>query len=165
MVVCVCTPTCTCSYHSTLSCTLARCVLSSYFLCVSGFFPFILIVLTAYTHQHMHIAPHVYIPHLTAPLHTLFLPQHPHHTCTHHTSPHTHTTPHHTPCYTCTHHTTHPRADRAATDWRAWTCPIAPRYADVYACGLVTDTTHYAQLPVSPNAVVWLARPSHRMFP
>ena len=108
MVVCVCTPTCTCSYHSTLSCTLARCVLSSYFLCVSGFFPFILIVLTAYTHQHMHIAPHVYIPHLTAPLHTLFLPQHPPShvytshltTHSHHTSPHTllHLyTPHHTP--------------------------------------------------------------------
>ena len=91
------TATCTCSYHSTSSCTLTRCALSSYFLCVSCFFPLIFVVLMAYTHQHMHISPHVYAPHLTAPLHTLALPQHPPShvytphltTHSHHTSPHT----------------------------------------------------------------------------
>ena len=102
------------------------------------------------THHHTHTTHHhTLTPHIT--------------THSHHTSPHTHTTHHHTHYHTCTHLTAHPRADRAATDWRAWICPIAPRYADVYACGLVTDTTHYTQLPVSPSAVVWLARPSQRI--
>lgn len=112
------TATCTCSYHSTSSCTLTRCALSSYFLCVSCFFPHIFVVLMAYTHQHMHISPHMYTPHLTAPLHTLALPQHHHPITRVHTTPHHTLTPHITTHPTTHVHTTHPQAGLPQTGER-----------------------------------------------